>query len=90
MPTPNQPSLANFTGPSEIKPEMAQLAKRMMGQTIVDVRWLTDEEMEDRMINSRAPAIVLSNGDLIVGMTDGDSTDGSPLEVTGGMLVVCD
>lgn len=86
--------MANFKGHPDVKINMTKLAEQLIGKTVADVRYQTDEEMEDAGFYHRAPIIVLSDGSLISGQQDDEGNDAGPLSVQtpqdANIFCVCD
>jgi len=75
--------MANFRGAPDFRVDAA----RLIGRKIVDVRWQTDGEIEERMWSYRAPVIVLDNGETISGMCDDEGNNAGPLELSKGAIL---
>ena len=50
--------------------------KALIGRTIIDVRWMTDGEMESFGWYSRAMVLICNDGTLIVFQSDDEGNDG--------------
>jgi len=65
----------------------SQAKKILLKRTIVDVRYLTDEEMEDMGWYSRPLALFLDNGEHLIISADDEGNDGGAIFYgTNGVL----
>jgi hypothetical protein len=65
----------------------SQAKKVLLKRTIVDVRYLTDEEMEDMGWYSRPLALFLDNGEHLIISADDEGNDGGAIFYgTNGVL----
>lgn len=75
-------SMENFTGAQCF----SEIASALLGRKIVDVRYLSDDEMEARSDEharwqARPPVLVLDDGTLVVAVRDNEKNDGGTLEL---------
>jgi hypothetical protein len=58
--------------------------KSLKGRTIVAVRWLTQQEADDLGWGSRAPVLVLDDGNMVYPSADDEGNDAGALFLNSG------
>lgn len=56
-------------------------SKHLIGKKIVDVRYITKEEMKESYWYSRCPVLILDDGTIILPLSDDEGNEGGVLEI---------